>query len=145
MDILDMQSLLGTNFRMPLLHMSKSYIWLEETNQRINEFYIGYMLNPTLNRNRAFKDQVKVCFKHTFVPDTNTHIAKTLSKNHTRVLALVLFYESGKKYIRKLFIVLSCVIYTIIDKYVCIDYLGSEKSKLSGLSLGCTENWAEQT
>ena len=31
-----------------------------------------------------------------------------------------------------------CVIYTIIDKYVCIDYLGSKKSKLSDLRLGCT-------
>ena len=44
------------------------------------------------------------------------------------MLALVIFYESGK----------SCVIYTIIDKYVCIDYLGSNKSKLSDLRLGCT-------
>ena len=33
---------------------------------------------------------------------------------------------------------LSCVIYTIIDIYVCIDYLGSEKSKLSDLKIGCT-------
>ena len=31
---------------------------------------------------------------------------------------------------------LSCVIYTIISKYVCIDYLGSEKEKLSDLRLG---------
>ena len=35
-----------------------------------------------------------------------------------------------------MFRVLSCVIYTIIIKYVCIDYLGSEKSKLSYLRLG---------
>ena len=34
--------------------------------------------------------------------------------------------------------VLSCVIYTIIDKYVCIDYLGTEKKKISELRLGCT-------
>ena len=118
--------------------MSKSYIWLEETNQRIDEFSIGYMMNPNLNRNRSFKDQVKVCLKKKFGPDTNTHIAKRLSKNNTRVLALVIFYESGEKIIRKMFRVLSCVIYTIIDKYVCIDYLGSEKSKLSDLRLGCT-------
>ena len=89
-------------------------------------------MNPNLNRNRSFKDQAKVCLKNTFGPDTNTHIAKTLPKN-TRVLALVIFYEIGKKIIRKLLRVLSCVIYTIIDKYVCIDYSGSEKSKLSDL------------
>ena len=35
-----------------------------------------------------------------------------------------------------MFRVLSCVIYTIISNYVCIDYLGSEKSKLSYLRLG---------
>ena len=82
---------------MPLLHMSKSYIWLEETNQRINYFSIGYMMNPTLNRNRDFKDQGKVCLKNTFGPDTNFHISRTLQKPNTRVLSLVIFYESGKQ------------------------------------------------
>ena len=53
------------------------------------------------------------------------------------MLALVIFYESGKTIIRKLFRVLICVIYTIINKYVCIDYLGSKKSKLSDLKIGC--------
>ena len=37
-----------------------------------------------------------------------------------------------------MFRVLSCVIYTIIRKYVCIDYLVYEKSKLSYLRLGVT-------
>ena len=37
-----------------------------------------------------------------------------------------------------MFRVLSCVIYTITGKYVCIDYLGPEKSKLSDLRLGGT-------
>ena len=138
MILLDMQYMLGTNCRMPLLPMSKSYICHEDTNQRINEFSIGYMMNPTLYGNRAFKDQVKLFFKHTFGPYTNSHINKTLQKKNTIVLALVIFYESGKTIIRKLFRLLSCVIYTIIDKYVCIDYLGSEKSKLSNLKIGCT-------
>ena len=129
MNLLDIQSMLGTNCRMPLLHMSKSYIWIEEKNQRINEFSIGYIMNPTLNRNRAFKDQVKVCLKHTFGPDNNSHISKSLQKPNTRVLSLVIFYESGKTIIRKLFRVFICVIYTITNKYVCIDYLGSKKSK----------------
>ena len=114
-----MQSMLGVNCCMPLLHMSKSYIWLEKINQRINEFSIGYMINPTLYRNRDFKDQVKVCFKHIFGPDTISHINKILQKKNTRVLVLVIFYESGKTIIRKLFRVLSCLIYTIIDTYFC--------------------------
>ena len=35
-----------------------------------------------------------------------------------------------------MFRVLSCVIYTIISKYVCIDYIGSEQTKLSDLHIG---------
>ena len=35
-----------------------------------------------------------------------------------------------------MFRVLSCVIYTIIGKYICIHYLGSDKSKLSYLHIG---------
>ena len=37
-----------------------------------------------------------------------------------------------------MFKVLSCVKYTIIDRYVCIDYLGTELNKISELRLGCT-------
>ena len=84
-----MESMLVANCRMPLLHMSKSYIWIEETNQRINEFSFGYMMNPTLYKNKAFKEQVKVCFRNKFGPDTTFHINTILMKKNTRVLALV--------------------------------------------------------
>ena len=53
-----MQSLLGTNHRQPLFHMAKSYIWIEETKELINKFSIGYMINPKLNINKAFREQV---------------------------------------------------------------------------------------
>ena len=35
--------------------MAESYIWLEEKNKRINEFSIGYMMNPNLSINKYFK------------------------------------------------------------------------------------------
>ena len=54
------------------------------------------------------------------------------------MLALVVFYELGNTTPSKMFKVLSCVIYTIIDRYVCIDYLGTEKKKISELRLGWT-------
>ena len=54
LNIIDIQSLLGTNHCLPLSHMAKSYIWLEEKNQRIHEFSIGYMMNPNLNTHKAF-------------------------------------------------------------------------------------------
>ena len=95
-NVLDMQSMLEANCCMPLLHTSKSYICIEETNQRINEFYFGYMMNPTLYKNKDFKEQVKVCFRKTFGPDTTSHINTILLKTNTRVLALVIFMRVGK-------------------------------------------------
>ena len=51
---------------------------------------------------------------------------------------VVFFYELGTFNPRKMFKVLSCVIYTTIEGYVCIDYLGTETNKISELKLGCT-------
>ena len=81
---------------------------------------------------------MKSCFKNTFGKDTNSHINTILMKKKTRVLALVVFCELGDINTRKMFKVLSCVIYTIIYRYVCIDYLGTDKNKVSELRLGCT-------
>ena len=127
LNLIDTQSVLGTNHHLPLARIFKSYIWLQETNQRINDFSIVYMMNPNLHKNKAFKYQVKECLKNTFGPSTNIHIGKIILKTNTRVLAFVIFYENREKIVRKMFRLLSCVIYTIIGKYVCIDYLGSEK------------------
>ena len=68
------------------------------------------------------------CIKIKFGEITQPHISKVLSKQNTRVLALLMSYETRKNP-KKIFIVLSCVIYTIISNYVCIDYLGYESKK----------------
>ena len=81
------QSLLGTNHCMPLSHMAKSYIWLKKTNQVINEFSIGYMMNINLSIKKAFKEQMKVCMKTKFGRNNLQHISKILLKPDTRVSA----------------------------------------------------------
>ena len=85
--------------------------------------------------NKVFREQVKVCMKTTLDKSTMTQISKISLKPNTRVLALVMFVQNRKN-AKKMFRVFSCVIYIVISNYVCIDYLGSEKSKLSGLLLG---------
>ena len=47
--------LLGVNHVLPLLHRAKSFIWIEETKERINEFGIGYMINPNVYVNKDFR------------------------------------------------------------------------------------------
>ena len=93
--ILSMESVLGANCRIPLIHMSNRKNWIEEKNQRINEFSFAYMLNPTLNKNKYFNEQLKACLINTFGAYTNKHINKTLMKQDTRVLALVVFMSLG--------------------------------------------------
>ena len=138
---MNIKYLLGTNHRLPLSYMAKSYIWLEETNQRINELSIGCMMNPNFSMNKDFKEQVKVCMKTTFSTETMTHISKILLKPDTRVLALVIFFIIKKK-AKKMFRVLSCVIYAIIRNDFFIDYLGSEK-KIKWFTSQCW--WELQT
>ena len=40
LNLMHIKSLLGTNHRLHFSRMDKSYIWLEETIERINEFSI---------------------------------------------------------------------------------------------------------
>ena len=49
-----MLSLLGANHLLPLFHMAKRFIRIDEAKQRINEFTIGYIINTGLNVNKAF-------------------------------------------------------------------------------------------
>ena len=48
--------LLGGNHCLTLLHMDKRFISLEEIGESIHEFEIVYMINPSLNVNKAFKE-----------------------------------------------------------------------------------------
>ena len=116
-----MQSLLGTNNGLPLFHIANIFICLEETNERINEFYIVYMINTKLNINRKFREKVNIYMITTFGEIKQPHVITTSEKNNTGVLALLLFYETSQN-LNKYFRVLSRVTYTIISNYVCIDY-----------------------
>ena len=80
LNLMHMKLLLGTNHRLPLSYMAKIYIWTEETKELIDDFSIGYMINPTLNIKKSFKEQVTKCMKTTFGAITQPYISKILSK-----------------------------------------------------------------
>ena len=121
-----MISFLGSNNSLPLFNMAKSFIWINETKQRINEFEIGYIINPGLNVNKSFREQVEIYIYTTFGEITQPFIKATLSKKNTSVLALILFYETRVDIPKKYFRVSSCDIYSTIKNYVCIDYLACQ-------------------
>ena len=89
-------------------------------------FLLHVCLIQLYTQKKFLKNNLKECLSNTFGADTNKYINKILLKRNTRVIALVVYYEHGNLNSRKMFKVLSCVIYTIIDRYVCIDYLCTE-------------------
>ena len=48
-DIILLLPLLGVNHRQPLLHIPPKNVHINGTEERIDQFVIGYMVNPTLH------------------------------------------------------------------------------------------------
>ena len=57
--------LFGVNHCLPLLNMSKNFVYIHNIEERIIEFVIGYMFNPTLHVKKTLKEQVKKCTNYT--------------------------------------------------------------------------------
>ena len=50
-------------------------------------------------------------------------IKKCLMKKNTCAMALITTYENNGEIPKQLYRVLSCVVYYLIENYVCIDYI----------------------
>ena len=57
-----------------------------------------------------------------------------MMKKNTSFMALILIYENNGEIVKTVYIVLSCVVYTLIDNYVCIEYLSCQSKKLSTIT-----------
>ena len=51
-------------------------------------------------------------------------------KKNTSVMALIIIYENNGEIPKKLYRVLSCVVYNITENYVCIDYMSCQSEIL---------------
>ena len=92
--------------------------------KRIYKFTIEYMIHPGLNVNKTLKKQVEKCMLTIFGAITQPFIKAILLKNNTRVLEVIMFYDTRAYNIA--YIVLSCVIYTTIKNYDFIHYLACQ-------------------
>ena len=54
--------IVGVNHCPPISHLSKRMVHIYTTGKTINQFEIGYMINPSLNFKNAFRTQVEKCF-----------------------------------------------------------------------------------
>ena len=78
-----MLSFLGANSCLLLFQMAKSFIWINETKKRFNKFTIGYMINPVLYVNKAFREKVETFMLTTFGEITQPFIKPILLKGKT--------------------------------------------------------------
>ena len=58
-------------------------------------------------------------------------IKNCLMKKNTCVMALAMINKNNGKIPKNMYRVFSCVVYTIIDNYVCIDYLSCQSKPLA--------------
>ena len=123
--------MLGANNCLFPLHTATNFLYLHETNELINEFDIVYLINPEFHVNKVFKYRVEKCKNNTFDNITQPFIKNFMTKNNTCVLALITLHETVHTKENKPLRMLSCVIYTIIDNFVCIDYLACQTKQLN--------------
>ena len=83
---------------------------------------------PSIKQNNSFKTQLEEIISSVFAVPTVQVTKRVLKKYNTCVIALLEFYENRKTIILK---VLGSVIYLIIIKYVCADYLCIQQVLLS--------------
>ena len=50
-------------------------------------------------------------------------IKHCLMKKNKSIMALIMIYENNVKDTKTVYIVISCVVYTLIENYICMDYL----------------------
>ena len=96
------------------------------------------MIKPSLKFNKIFRTQVEKFLGYYFSIRTMKTIKNCLMKNNTSVMALIMIYENNGEIPRKLYRVLSFVVYTLIENYVCIDYLLCQSKTLSDISINQT-------
>ena len=51
--------IVGVDNRLPILHMSGIMVYCYTTGKKINQFLIGYIINPSLKFKNTFRTQVE--------------------------------------------------------------------------------------
>ena len=114
--------------------MSKRMVHIYSTYEQMNQFGIGYIINPSLKINRVFREQVENFLRATFHENKMEIIRDAMKKKDICVIALVMFYETNRTKPKKVFRLLSCVLYYLIKNHICIDYLSCQSKTLSRIS-----------
>ena len=96
--------LVEVNHCQPILHMSKRMVHCYTRYETINQFAIGYMIAPSLQKFLSIL----------FDAGTMETIKYFMRQNNTCVMALMIIYENNGEIQKTFYRVFSCVVYSII-------------------------------
>ena len=94
-------TLLGVNNSQPILHMYKKTVHCYSTDESTNQFAIDYMINPSLNCDKLFIEQVEKYWSVSFHSSKMETIRDFLKKKNTCVMALIMIYENNLGNVKK--------------------------------------------
>ena len=106
--------------------MSKIMVRCYSTDESINQFAIGCMINPSLKCNKVFREQVEKFLSVSFHENTMETIKYCLRKKYKCVMSIIIFYDNNRLKPKKVYRVLSFVVYSFVENYVCIEYLSCQ-------------------
>ena len=89
-----------------------------------------YVLS-NLKQNSELKEQVERCLSYKFDTTESAKMGKTMKNYNTPFIDIIMFYNNIKS---PLFKVLGIVVYFLLEKYFCIDYLCLQQLKKLYLS-----------
>ena len=110
-----LMQIVRVNHSLPILHLSKIMIHVYSIENTIHQFAISNMINPSLLINNVFRTQVPKFLGCSFSIKTKKTIRYCMLKNNISVMELIMIYETVGIDIRKMYRVLSYVIYALID------------------------------
>ena len=104
--------ILTISARVPLWEMARKKMDIFPQRREItNSKWVGVVFE--LKSENSFNDQIDKCWYSKFYSKTSKQMRKTLKRDNTRVISIIIFYENRQLLIFKVF---SVVVYWFLDK-----------------------------
>ena len=86
--------LVGVNHCQAILHICRRMVHICSTYDLINQFEIGYVINPSLHVNKGLREQIDKLLNATFHAKTMKNIKYDLKNKNTCVIEIIFFYNT---------------------------------------------------
>ena len=98
--------------------MSKRMVHCYSTDETINQFAIGFIINPSINCNKLLRVQVEKCLNISFTSRKMEIIRYCLKNENTCVMALITIYDNNGENTKKC--IVCSVVFLLSHKQLCL-------------------------